>query len=191
MININLIAERRLRKLREMTILRWASLGVFLVLLVMVTLNIMELMQVSAERAEYQQDERIVKELRQQQSEMRVVENQIREDQPKVLLLKQVRLSEGAWMTIYADLARIVPADVVLTGITANTSADGVVLRLAGRAIDEETVGTFMQALRQQTEWAKLPQLGQISMAEDPLLGRSFAQFDMSVPVRGLLGGDL
>ncbi len=40
MININLIAERRAKRLREMNIIRWSSMFVVVVLVAMIGLNV-------------------------------------------------------------------------------------------------------------------------------------------------------
>jgi len=191
MININLIAERRAHKIREMTILRWSGIGVFLVLLVMAALNFMEWTQVNAEQVSINVDRVKFEQRKQLHAELQKTMAKIKDDEPMVALLERVRLSEGAWMIILADLSRATPSDVVIEGVSSNPTNDGVVLRITGKAVDEKTVGSFLLAISQQAEWAKLPQPGSISAQENQKTGQREVHFDVSVPVRGLLGGEL
>ena len=191
MININLIAERRARKVREMNILRWSGMGVFLVLLAMVALNYMESMQVSAEEQSIKVDQSRLDQRRSEHAALQRILAKINEDQPMVELLKRVRVSEGAWMVIMADLSRATPSDVVIEGVAANPVNDGVNLRITGKAVDEKTVGNFMLAISQQAEWAQLPRAGSINAETDQKTGQRQVHFEVNVPVNGLLGGDL
>lgn len=191
MININLIAERRARKLWEENILRKSAIGLVLLLVVMVVLNFMAWfdMQSSQKNMLVQQTER--NELLQDRKELEAIQAEIALKGPIVDLLDQVRVSEGAWMTILADISRVIPHEAALSNLHTQASKEGVRLRLTGRALDEDTVGSFMMAISQQADWAKTPELGSISDERHTEGGPQVVRFDFSVPVRGMLGGEL
>jgi len=127
-----------------------------------------------------------------QRAELVEIQRQIDRKGPVVDLLKQVRVSEGAWMTILADISRVIPHDVALANFHTQAGKDGVQLRLSGRALNEKKVAAFMNAINEQTLWAKTASLGPVSNErtggdEGPQVKR----FEIIVPVRGMLGGDL
>ena len=190
-ININLIAERRARKLREMSTLRWSVIGLGVLLLLMVSLNI-------AQWNDWQSNERDLvtqtdwlKDLQQQQLELQDTVRKINEKGPIVDLLEQVRISEGAWMTILADISQIIPHDAYVASISSLGSRDGMRLRFNGQARDQETVGSFMEAFSQQTRWANPAELASINRDRNTGDGQQWVRFDFSIPVSGLLGGNL
>lgn len=189
MININMIAERRARKIREMTILRVSTLVVFCLTVLMVLWNVAAgLVQLSAKN----DVEAINDELRKQKplfEEWQHVQSEIAERQPVVTLLDQVQKSEGAWMIMLADLSRIIPGNVVITGMGSNNENDGVSLHIEGIAKDEDAVAEFMLAINERTTWAgKAVLKGTTSRGTGEKVSK---QFNITVPVRGLVGGDL
>jgi len=124
------------------------------------------------------------------------VQGEILARQPVVSLLEQVQKSEGAWMTILGDLSQITPNEVVLDGLGTASSDKVVQLRLTGRARDENTLAAFMLAISKDTHWAGEPELKSLAgesktdtkglITQQPLV-----RFELMVPVRGLVGGDL
>lgn len=192
MININLIAERRERKLREENILRKSAIGLVLLLVAIVVLNGTAFIDMQSSRRDMNAERQRLTTLKQDREALAVIESQIAEKGPIVDLLRQVRVSEGAWMVILADLSRVIPADAALANLHTQAKKEGVTLRLTGRARDEETVGAFMMSLSQHAHWAGTPELGNITderSADDS--GLQVVRFDFSVPVRGMLGGEL
>ena len=191
MININLIAERRTRRIREMTILRISMLSVAALTVVMVLLIItafslnyiakkdlaiynLKLLDQDKEYADWQK-----------------IQDEIAEKQPIVSLLEQVQMSEIAWMTILADLSRITPRNVTIEGFNTNASdKEGVQIRIAGHASNAETVGEFMLAFSRDTGWAGNPELKNLS-DETKTSTKPSVKFEIMVPVRGLVGGVL
>lgn len=189
MININLIAERRARQIREALFLRFAALGVVVLFIVMVVLNVTAGMETRDLQNQIRTVDAELQELEVAQAELNEIIEKIDQYKPLVTLLEHVRMSEGVWMTIYADMSRIIPDDVVLRGIQANAGKNGVALRLAGAAKDQETVGKFMEVLVQETHWAEKPIPGPLTLEDK--LGVDRVRFDLTVPVQDLLGGDL
>lgn len=189
MININLIAERRARKVREISILRMSVLGVFLVILAMGLLNTVAYIdKVISEKALAQVTDELAI-VTEEKVKLDLIKAEISEKEPVVTLLKQVQLSEAAWMIILADFTRVIPDNVSIGGITTTMTDEGVELNVAGVASDEETVGEFMLAIREKTRWAKTPTAGTISAVDDN--PDSGVRFSLTIPVRGLYGGEL
>ena len=190
MININLIAERRARKIHELNVLRWATIGVLLVLLIALTFNVYAWGARVTAQDQVNTEIAQLEDLRADQDELLSVAEEIRRKGPVVDLLEQVRISEGAWMTILGDLSRVIPHDALLTNVSTLSTRDGVSLKLTGRARDQETVGDFMLAVRQYTKWAEKPKLSSINAVHEDDGPVSAVRYDFSVPVQGLLGGD-
>jgi Tfp pilus assembly protein PilN len=190
-ININLIAERRARKQREATILRMGTLGVLLIVFIMVALNVAwwKLGQDTAIRLKSTEDQLEIR--REDRDKFRALKAEVEEKREIVKLLDQVRVSEQAWMIILADISRVIPNDVVLTTFTTETTDKMIQLRFAGRAKDKTTVGRFYNALPTATRWAKTPILGDMSQQEERDLGVTQEAFEITVPVKGLYGGEL
>ncbi len=192
MININLIAERRAKRLREMNIIRWSAMGVFLVLVGMIGLNLFSGLTLVVEKnTELAQKQKIyskadaVKEYEETQSEI----DQIK---PHINLIRQVRVSEAAWMVILADISKITPSEIVINNITVASTDKGVELKMGGIAKDEKAVGDYMVSLS-TTTWAanNKTKVGTISITPGPQNTIEMVTFDVSVPVTGMVGGDL
>ncbi len=189
-ININLIAERRARKMREVMVLRWSTMGVLFVILLMISMNVIAAVEMFATKRDIIALEFELKSYEGKRQELARIELAIAEKRPMVALLEQVRVSEGAWMTMLADFSHIIPHDVVIDNLSTTPSDTGVRLRVSGRALDETTVGEFMMALRQHTRWAMTPELGTVSAEQTPF-GDKLVRFDLAIPVKGLFGGQL
>lgn len=189
MININLIAERRARQIREALFLRFAALGVVALFVVMVVLNATAAMERNDLQRQIRQVNAELRELEIAQAKLNEIIEEINQYKPLVTLLEHVRVSEGVWMTIFADVSKILPDDVVLSTIGASPNKDGVALRLAGAAKDQDTVGKFMVALVEETKWAQKPTTGPLTLEDKDGITR--VRFDLHVPVRDLLGGEL
>ncbi|HEY3379403.1 MAG TPA: PilN domain-containing protein [Armatimonadota bacterium] len=189
MININLIAERRARKMREMTILRVGSLCVVLLSILMVLIIMYAGYRNISASTDVKTVTKTLDDLQPQYDELLQVRNQISALAPVETLLNEVQKSEGAWMIILGDISAITPRGVVLQTVGSTSDAQGVSLHIAGRATDEQTVAAFLLALRQQTSWAKTPNLKSVTSEDGPQT--KAVRFDLTVPVQGLLGGDL
>jgi Tfp pilus assembly protein PilN len=189
MININLIADRRAKKVREKTIVRLSGLAIVIVLIAMLGMNgYAYYTLISAQR----EDDRISLTLdsnKVKYDELLVIQQRINDMEPRVKLLKQVRVSEAAWMTILRDVSRVIPDTIVLDSITAASSDNGIVLRLNGKARDQDAVASFMERLRVQTAWADKPSTGAINSIQTGNVPG--VAFDLTVPVRELVGGEL
>lgn len=194
MINLNLIAERRARKIREMTILRVSAMSVVSITVVMVLVNVVAWVVGITTYSELNDVKASLEKQEQPYREWQRIQSEITARKPVVTLLEQVQKSEGAWMTVLGDLSIITPQDVVLDNMTTVSSEKSVRLHLTGRARDERTVGAFMLAISQQTRWAGNPELRNVTAGNktgsDVNKERPFIRFDLEVPVRGM-GGDL
>lgn len=190
-ININMVAERRAKHLREMTVIRVSILSVLAVSIIMVLTNLIA----SYTYMQAKQDIASINDrLKQQQIEYKqwsVVQDDIKEMTPVVELLEKVQLSEGAWMTILGDLSQITTKDVVISSLSSGTSPDGFILRLSGRATDERALADFMLRLRENTGWVDVPKLIVTSVEENNIESLSASRFDLDIPVKGLIGGDI
>lgn len=192
MININLIAERRAKRLREMIIIRWSSLCVVIVLVGMIGLNVFSMFSLVVERnTESTQRKQFDKKLVDVKD---YDETQIKIDQikPHINLIRQVRVSEAAWMVILADISKITPPEVVISNITVVSTEKGVEIKMGGIAKDEKAVGDYMVSLS-KTDWAanEKTKVGTISITPGPQNTVEMVSFDVSVPVVGMVGGDL
>jgi len=192
MININLIAERRAKRLREMNIIRWSSMAVVLVLVSMIVINVYaSYILVSENNTQVSQKETLASK---QASAVEYDKTQHEIDllKPHINLIKQVRVSEAAWMIILADISHITPPDVTITNISVNSTEKGVAIKMGGFAKDEETVGKYMVSLS-KTSWAanEKTKVGSISIEPGPDKTVTKATFDVTVPVAGMVGGDL
>lgn len=190
MININLIAERRARKQREDTVLRISWMGVALVLLGMVALNVTWWNELRITESARNQMEAKAAESEEALKQFLALKAEVQEKDKIVMLLRQVRVSESAWMTILADVSHLIPDDVVLTGLTTQAGDKGVAVRLTGQARDERMVAQFMQDIPDLTRWARTPNLNRLKFDDQQGYGR-IAGFELVVPVIGLYGGDL
>ena len=190
MININLIANRRSRKLREMVMLRWAFISVILLLIAMFSLNAWELWVYSAAAEQLTRTQKTLTKIQEDKKTLDEIQAKVEEKRPQVILLKQAQQSQGAWLIILADLSRIVPSDVVLTSLSTGRVDKTMTLSMGGYAADEHTVGQFMMDLPEKTAWAGTPKLGTVS-ADEKDQGQRTVHFDLTVPIQGMLGGDL
>lgn len=191
MININLIAERRAQKLRQMILMRWSVFGLCVLLLLMVGLNIAQWFSLNSWEAKKNEQKMTLTELQKKRDALQSVVEELNSKGPLVNLLAQVRGSEGAWMTILADVSNVVPQNAFLSNLSPMSAREGVTLRINGHALDEKTVGIFMQSLSQQTKWATPAELSSVNADNITTGGTKTVGFDFSVGVRGLLGGDL
>ncbi|MHB0935852.1 MAG: PilN domain-containing protein [Armatimonadota bacterium] len=190
MININLIAERRARKLREMATLRWSIIGLVLLFLLMLGLNIATYFDWQSNRKQLAIETDRLAVLKAKYEELQEIEKEIAEKGPIVNLLDQVRISEQSWMIILADISRIIPHDASIAGITTMGSRDGMRLRFSGLARDLTTAGDFMRSFSKQTSWADTPaDLSGISTSKNRDEGER-VRFDFTVSIRGMLGGE-
>ncbi len=189
MININMIAERRARRMRERTTLRFMTLGVFVVLIFAVLLNAEKMFEWQAAAKDKETVTKALANLKPKCEELDKVNMSIAQLTPMVHLLDQVRVSESAWMTILADTSRVTPNDVVLNLFNTSANPDGVTLHIGGLANDERTVGEYMMAIRTQTGWAQNSTLSTVSEQKDAM-GRR-VHFDLTIPIRNMIGGDL
>jgi Tfp pilus assembly protein PilN len=189
MININLIANRRSRKMREMMYLRWAIFGVFIAILIAIVMNLFAILD--NKYASNNRDEKKiqVEALKQKEKQLDVLTDQIKELEPQLMMLNQAQKSQNAWLTIMADMSRIIPSDVYLTSFNSTVIDKQMALSISGVAIDEKTVGEFSETIRTQTGWAGNPRQGAISASNSELLGRRVT-FDMIIPIEGMIGGD-
>jgi Tfp pilus assembly protein PilN len=189
MININLIAERRARKIREMNILRWGAIGIVLLAIIIIVFNMSAFYMYLLQKNELELVNQKIREIQPQYREWQAVQDEIGVRRPLVHLLQQVQKSEGAWMIVLADMSHILPSDVVLDAFNTAQNGQNVILNLSGHARDEKSVAAFMLALRQRTEWAGTPVLR--SVTNELKDNVSTVRFEMTVPVNGLVGGNL
>jgi hypothetical protein len=190
LLNINLIAERRSRKLREMMTLRWSMIGLVLLLLLMLGFNITAWFEWQSNQKDLTRQANLLVDLKVEYEVLQEINQKISEKGPIVNLLDQVRISEQSWMIILADISQVIPQDANIEGIVTMGARDGMRLRFSGQALDQETVGVFMEAFSQQTLWASPADLSQISISRNAGDSKR-VRFDFSVPVRGMLGGEL
>ncbi len=189
MININLIANRRSRKMREMMYLRWAIFGVFIAILIAIVMNLFAILD--NKWASNKRDEKkvIVEALNQKEKQLDALSNQIKELEPQLLMLGQAQKSQNAWLTIMADMSKIIPPSVYLTSFNSTVMDKQMALSISGVAEDETTVGVFSETVRTKTSWAGNPKQGAISASVSELTGRHVT-FDLIIPIDGMIGGD-
>ncbi|MEI6518677.1 MAG: PilN domain-containing protein [bacterium] len=189
MININLIANRRSRKMREMMYLRWAIFGVFIAILIAIIMNLFAIFDYNWAIDTRNVRQAQVDSLQQKEKQLDALTNQIKELEPQLLLLNQAQKSQNAWLTIMADMSRIIPSNVYLTSFNSTVIDKQMALAIGGVAEDEKTVGVFSETIRTQTSWAGNPKQGAISASVSELTGRQVT-FDMVIPIEGMIGGD-
>ena len=189
-ININMVAERRARRMREMTIIRVSMLSVVAISVILVLTNLIAWythQQAKQKLADI--NNRLVT----QEVEFQAwteLQDEIQGMLPVVELLEKVQMSEGAWMTILGDLSKITTQDVVITSLNSGATADGFLLRISGRAKDEKALANYMLRLREDTGWANVPKLNVTSVEESAETSNT-SRFDLDVPVIGLIGGEI
>ncbi len=192
MITINLIAERRAKRLREMTVLRMSGIGIAIVFVFAILLNLIVFWNLRTQKNNLIEATSDLKFNEEKRKNLQILLDAIDDRKPVVTLLEQAQISEGAWMTIMADISRVIPHDVALKDFMSIASGGSVSLRLSAYARDEQTVGQFMQSFNpDDTPWAQTPTLVTLTAQEDPRQHTKRVQFEMTVPVKGLMGGDL
>lgn len=190
MININLIAERRARKIREGAILRLSTIGVICMLAFVILLNMIRLLQINEKDSKISSLRQDINTREKQVEKLQVTKQEIEEKEPVVKLLQKVRISEKSWIAIMCDFSRVIPDDVYIQTFAVDASPDKVNINVAGMASDESKVADFMEILHQKTRWAEKPNLSQVG-AQDDKEGARRTRFNLSIPVRGLQGGEL
>ena len=190
MININLIANRRSQKLREMVMLRWAVISVLLLAVGMALLNVMALLDYATAVGKLATTQDKLKMVQDDKIGLDKVQAKIEEKRPQVILLKQAQQSQEAWLIILADISHILRNDVVLTTLSSGRSDKSMTLTMGGYATDERTVAQLILDLREKTKWAGNPKPGTVS-ANMNEHGERTVHFDLTVPIEGMLGGDL
>ncbi len=189
MININLIANRRTRKMREMMYLRWAIFGVFISILICIILIMWAKIDNVYETNKQNDKKQQVEALQQKEKQLDALTNQINDLEPQLIMLSQAQKSQNAWLTIMADMSRIMPSNVYITSFNSTVIDKQMALSISGVAEDENTVGVFSETIRTQTRWAGNPKQGSISASVSELLGRRVT-FDLIIPIDGMIGGD-
>jgi Tfp pilus assembly protein PilN len=189
MININLIANRRTRKMREMMYLRWAIFGVFFAILIAIVMNMWAKIDNILETNKRDEKKLQVESLQQKEKQLDALTNQIKELEPQLLMLGQAQKSQNAWLTIMADMSRIIPSNVYIRSFNSSVVDKQMALSISGVAEDEKTVGEFSEIIRTKTSWAGNPRQGAISASVSELEGRRVT-FDLIIPIEGMIGGD-
>lgn len=189
MISINLIANRRSRKMREMMYLRWAIFGVFIAILIAIVMNLLAVIDYSMADTTRDVRKGEVASLQVKEKQLNTLTNKIKELEPQLIMLGQAQKSQNAWLTIMADMSRIIPSNVYITSFNSTVIDKQMALAISGVAEDESTVGDFSETIRTKTSWAGNPKQGSISASENELTGRRVI-FDLVVPINGMIGGD-
>ena len=189
-ININMIAERRSKRIREMNILRISALLVVCITILLVMMNAINGYDalIASKRLET-----VNMELKRQAPRLKqwnATQQQIKAKRPVVKLLKQVQNSECAWMTVFADLSKITPPDVVLTTQSCSGSEKGMTLVLSGKVADEPTLARYMIAFSQNTTWAGQPTIKTFTASTGEKDPRMHYNFSLDIPIHGLVGGE-
>jgi len=161
-----------------------------LLMLLMLGLNITMWFDLRSNRNDLKVQSNLLVELQSEYAVLQKINQEISEMGPIVNLLDEVRISEQTWMIILADISLVIPHNASIENITTLGGKDGIKLRFSGEALDQDTVGAFMETFSQQTLWADPADLGQISASRIKAEGQR-VRFDFSVPVRGMLGGEL
>jgi Tfp pilus assembly protein PilN len=186
-----MIAERRSRRIREMTTLRITTLVVICLTILLVAWNALN---VANAIIAGKQLATIKAQLDQQRASLQIwndTQQQIKAKLPVVALLRQVQNSECAWMTVYADLSNITPPGVVLTSQSCSEAEKSMKLELSGRVSDEQTFANFMLAFSQRTSWAGQPLIKTFSSVSEDKVSKLPYSFNLEVPIQGLVGGGL
>lgn len=189
MININLIANRRSRKMREMMYLRWAIFGVFIAILIAIVMNLFAILDYKMAVNNRDEKKNQVAVLQEKEQQLDKYTNQIKELEPQLILLDQAQKSQNAWLTVMADMSRVIPSNVYIVSFNSTIMDKQMALAINGVAEDETTVGRFSEILRTQTNWAGNPKQGSISASINELIGRRVT-FDLVIPINGMIGGD-
>jgi len=190
MININLIANRRAKKMREMTFLRFAIMGVIIVFMAMLFLNLYALLMQRIAVDQYNVAVQRLEDIQEDEKDFNKILDEIKEKVPQTNLLERAQQSQAAWATILADFSRMLPHDVVLTNMSTAIVDKNMGVQIGGYAADEQTLGQFMIDLRTKTEWAGKPKLGTVSAVENDLTKERRVRFDLMVPIMGMMAGD-
>ena len=189
-ININMIAERRSRRIRELSTVRMTILITISVTVLMALWNVINWFNLSFANKQLTM---INNNLKAQNIKL-VAYNQIVKEidakQPLVVLLKRVQNSECAWMTVFGDLSKITPPGVVLSSQSSSGSDKGLNLQLSGKVADESTFADFMLGFSQHTKWAGQPSFQSFSATGDKNSRLQYA-FTLEIPIKGMVGGGL
>jgi hypothetical protein len=189
-ININMIAERRARRIREMATLRISTLMVICVTVVLVLWNATNWFSDISAQAQLKTVNRQLERQKPSHDQWSDVQKQIKANKPVVDLLRDVQTSECAWMTLFSDLSKITPPGVLITSQAVTGSDKNMEMKISGKAADEKTFADFMMAFSQHTTWAGQPKFSTWSYAGEKS-GQLGYSFDLTIPINGMTGGDL
>jgi hypothetical protein len=189
MINLNMIAERRARKTREIATLRGTAIGDILLFLAAVVINLTTFYVCGTIKEEQQSWQHNLANLQPQEKAYQDLSREVQALRPVVTVLEKVRMTEAAWMTILADLGRVMPRGASIGGVTASSGTAGVTLTMNGNATEPRVVGEFMVDLREKTLWAGETKLS--SLTSESKDNAQVVHFGLTVAVRSMFGGEL
>jgi len=192
-LDINLIATQRRQKQRALTIMRCAVyslialfLGVAILyarLAVAAKLTEGRIAEVQAKLNDPALSEAVAR--------ISFLDSNIARLEPRVDLLEKVHDSEQAWIQILRDLGACVPSsgNLWLSQLSSRRAEKEQVLSLRGSAFNQADVGEFMLNLNKPS-WSKTPTLG-FSQVNVSSKGRPVIQFEITVPLNYIIGGNL
>jgi Tfp pilus assembly protein PilN len=191
-LNINLIAGRRRQKQRTATVVRAAfysvvglcALGV-LVYLEMVVAAQQVRGGIDTIQAELSSPGTVTKMAR-----VALLEKETQELTPRVQLLEKVHTSEAEWIGILYDISARIPQNVWLGQMTTQRTDKQQTIALKGRALRQAEIGAFMLALNEPA-WSNSAALTFAQAAQDGRSGSTAVEFEITVPLKSVIGGNL
>ncbi len=189
--DINLIATRRAQKLRALTILRCTVYSLIAVLLGVALMYARMFVATRSVQGRIAEVEANLTDpaLADAVERIRFLESNIAQLQPRVSLLEKVHDSEEAWIRILRDMSGAIPKGVWVSEMTSERTPEEQTVKLRGSAYRQRDIGEFMLRLEKLT-WSGVPKLG-YTQANVTLQGRPVIDFEVSVPLKRVIGSEL
>jgi len=189
--DINLIATRRAQKLRALTIMRCVVYSLIAILLGVALMYAKMFVATRAVQGRISEVEANLTDpaLADAVERIRFLETNIAQLEPRVGLLEKVHDSEEAWIRIMRDMSGAIPKGVWISQMTSRRGPQEQTVTLRGSAYRQRDIGEFMLQL-EELSWSGVPALG-YSQTRTNIQGQAVIDFEVSVPLRRVIGSDL
>ena len=189
--DINLIAGRRRQKQRAIVVLRLATYSVLALLIAVATVYCWLAVETRFAAGQIADVEAQLHDpvLADKVGRVQFLESNIAGLKPRVDLLEKVHDSEAAWIRILRDVSACIPSDVWVTQFSSQRIDKVHSLSIKGRALNQKDIGQSMLAV-DGPSWSGVPKLG-FTQATSLKDGRSYIDFEITVPLTKIIGSDL
>jgi Tfp pilus assembly protein PilN len=191
MLNIDLIASRRVERQRRRKMMRWSVYGLLGMATAIVLLFAWMTVAIRLTASQIEECEARLNapEVVTALERVKFLNGEIADLKPRVELLENVHDSEQEWLNVLDHLSAAIPEDVWLTSVTSKRDKTSQTLTIRGTALSHHAAGNFMLNLK-HADWCGSPQLSFTELVE-PRAGQEVVNFEILAPIKRPIGSDL